>query len=83
MKDFSDAAELLTASGGGFQVANASELTTLLLYHHSQPEAYQAACAKAATIAAQQRGALERQAGIVTQLLAAGKKVLIGRSFSS
>ena len=83
MKDFSDAAESLTTAGGGFQVANASELASLLLHHHSHSEAYQSACAKAATIAAQQRGALERQAGIVTQLLAAGKEVAVGRSFSS
>ena len=83
MKDFRDAAELLTAAGGGFQVADGAELATLLLHHHSHPEAYQAACTHAATIAAQQRGSVERQAGIVTQLLAAGKEVATGCSFSS
>ena len=83
MKDFRDAAELLTAAGGGFQVADAAELATMLLYHHGHPEAYQAACSKAATIAAQQRGAVEHQAGIVTQLLAEGKEVAEGRSISS
>lgn len=70
MKDFRDAAELLTTAGGGFQVANASELATLLLYHHRHPAAYQTACAHAAATAVQQRGAVERQAGIVTQSLA-------------
>lgn len=82
MKDFRDAAELLTAAGGGFQVADAAELAALLEHHHSHPEAYQTACAKAATIAAQQRGAVGRQAGIVTQLLAVGAKVAAERSFS-
>jgi len=70
MKDFRDAAELLTTAGGGFQVANASELATLLQCHHRHPAAYQAACAHAAATAVQQRGAVERQAGIVTQSLA-------------
>jgi 3-deoxy-D-manno-octulosonic-acid transferase len=73
MKDFRDVAELLTEAGGGFQVTDGAELATLLLHHHDYPGAYQTACAKAATIAAQQRGAVDRQAGIVTQLLAAGK----------
>jgi 3-deoxy-D-manno-octulosonic-acid transferase len=74
MKDFRDAAELLTAAGGGFQVADASELATLLLHHHAHPEKYQTACAKAAAMAAEQRGAVERQAGIVSRLLASRGK---------
>jgi 3-deoxy-D-manno-octulosonic-acid transferase len=69
MKDFRDAAELLTAIGGGFQVADAGELTTLLLQHHSHTALYQAACGHAAIAAAQQRGAVERQAGIVWQFM--------------
>ncbi len=74
MKDFRDAANLLTAGGGGFQVQNAEELATLLRDHLNRPETYQRVCSKAAAIAAQQRGAVERQAGIVRQLLAATEK---------
>ena len=69
MKDFRDAAELLIAAAGGFQVADAGELATLLLHHHAHAEVYQAACSQAALVAAQQRGAVERQAGIVRQFL--------------
>jgi len=69
MKDFRDAAELLIAAGGGFQVADAGELATLLLQHHAHAEVYQAACSHAALVAAQQRGAVERQARIVRQFL--------------
>lgn len=74
MKDFRDAAQQLTAAGGGFQVAGASELATQLLHHHAHPEEYQAAGAKAAAMAAQQRGAVGRQAGIVSRLLASRGK---------
>jgi 3-deoxy-D-manno-octulosonic-acid transferase len=74
MKDFRDAADLLIAGGGGFQVQNAEALATVLQDHLNRPEAYQKICAKAATIAAQQRGAVERQAGIVRQLLIATEK---------
>jgi len=70
MNNFRDAAELLTAAGGGFKVADASELATLLLHHHAHPEEYQRACTKAAAMVAEQRGAVERQAGIVNRLLA-------------
>ncbi len=70
MKDFRDAAELLTATGGGFQVADTSELAALLLRHQAHSDEYQAACIKAAAMADQQRGSVERQAGIVAQLLA-------------
>lgn len=83
MKDFLDAAELLMAAGGGFQVADADELTTLLLHHHTHPEAYQTACTCAATVAARQRGAVGRQAGIVRRLLASMEKVAEEPSFLS
>ncbi len=53
---------------------NAEELATLLRDHLNRPETYQRVCSKAAAIAAQQRGAVERQAGIVRQLLAATEK---------
>jgi 3-deoxy-D-manno-octulosonic-acid transferase len=83
MNDFLDAAELLTAAGGGFQVADAGTLTTLLLHHHTHPEAYQAACTRAATLATQQRGAVDRQAGIVRQFLAAMEKAVGSPPFLS
>jgi len=81
MKDFRDAAELLTAAGGGFQVADAGELTTLLLHHHTHADLYQAACIQAALVAARQRGAVARQAGIVRQALAALGKTTGDSSF--
>jgi|OM-RGC.v1.002511693 3-deoxy-D-manno-octulosonic-acid transferase len=69
MKDFRDAADLLRTGGGGFEVADAAELTVLLLHHHAHPEAYLAACARAADIAASQRGAVARQVAIVRRHL--------------
>ena len=74
MKDFNDAANLLRSTGGGFQVADADALTALLLHHHARPEAYLAACIRAAETAAGQRGAVARQAGIVRQCLASARK---------
>ncbi len=74
MKDFHDAAELLATAGGGFQVADSSELTTLLLHHFAHPEEYRTACVKAAGVAARQRGAVARQAGLVRQALLSVKK---------
>ena len=78
MKDFFDAAELLAAAGGGFQVRSADELATLLLYHQAHPGAYQAACSCAAAIAARQRGAVARQAAIVRRVLASMERVTGG-----
>ena len=71
MKDFHDAAEMLVQAGGGFQVADAGALTDLLLSHVDNPDQYALACARAAEMAARQRGAVARQADIVRQALAA------------
>jgi len=70
MKDFRDASVLLVEAGGGFQVADAIELTELLLSHVNAPEQFAGACARAAEVAAQQRGAVVKQAAIVRQMLA-------------
>ncbi|MBM9615665.1 hypothetical protein JWJ90_15455 [Desulfobulbus rhabdoformis] len=43
MKDFTDAAQLLRDSGGGFQVADGQELITLLRHHYNHPAKYDAA----------------------------------------
>lgn len=81
MKDFRDAAELLIAGGGGFQVADAGELAALLLHHHGHADLYQAACTRAAQVAARQRGAVARQADLVRQALASLADTLGGRAF--
>jgi 3-deoxy-D-manno-octulosonic-acid transferase len=71
MKDFQDAAEMLTQTGGGFQVAGAGALTDVLLTHLDNPDQYLLACARAYEMAARQRGAVERQAELVRGMLAA------------
>jgi len=81
MKDFRDAADLLIAGGGGFQVADAGELITLVLNHHAHADLYQAACAQAALVVARQRGAVARQADLVRQALAALGGSIGGPSF--
>ncbi len=70
MKDFRDAAELLIEEGGGFQVADGGALADLMLRHAAEPERYAFACAKAAEVAARQRGAVTRQADMVRRVLA-------------
>ena len=69
MKDFRDAAKLLVEAGGGFQVADAAELTELLLMHVAAPDQYARACLCAAEAAGRQRGAVAKQAAIVHQVL--------------
>ncbi|NLX19260.1 MAG: 3-deoxy-D-manno-octulosonic acid transferase [Desulfobulbus sp.] len=69
MKDFRDAASLLVESGGGFQVADAAELTRRILRHIDAPEEYAHACSCAAEAAAQQRGAVARQTALVREVL--------------
>lgn len=69
MKDFRDAAEMLVQAGGGFQVADAGGLIALLLSHVDNPDRYALACARAAEVAARQRGAVSRQADIVRAAL--------------
>lgn len=69
MKDFQDAAEMLIAAGGGFQVADSVALGRLLLTHVDTPEPYALACAHAAAIAVRQRGAVARQAAMVRRML--------------
>ncbi|WP_169737378.1 3-deoxy-D-manno-octulosonic acid transferase [Desulfobulbus elongatus] len=71
MKDFQDAADTLVQAGGGFRVADARELTALLLAHVDAPDEYATACARAADMAAGQRGAVARQAALVREVLAA------------
>ena len=70
MKDFQDAADMLVRMGGGFQVADGHALAGLLLAHMAAPEHYAAACARAADMAASQRGAVARQAALVCEVLA-------------
>lgn len=70
MKDFRDAAALLVEGGGGFQVADAGELAELLLAHVDAPAQHASACARAAEVAARQRGAVAKQAAMVRQVLA-------------
>jgi 3-deoxy-D-manno-octulosonic-acid transferase len=70
IKDFQDAADLLVQMGGGFQVADGRALADLLLAHAAAPEYYAIACARAADMAASQRGAVARQAEIVRRVLA-------------
>lgn len=70
MKDFRDAAEMLIEEGGGFQVADGGALADLMLRHAAEPERYALACAKAAEVAARQRGAVTRQADMVRRVLA-------------
>lgn len=71
MKDFQDAADTLVQAGGGFRVADAQALTALLLAHVDAPDEYATACARAADMAAGQRGAVARQARLVREVLAA------------
>lgn len=69
MKDFQDAAEMLIAAGGGFQVADSAALARLLLAHVEAPESYTQACGQAAAMAIRQRGAVARQAAMARRLL--------------
>ncbi|MBM9536952.1 3-deoxy-D-manno-octulosonic acid transferase [Desulfobulbus alkaliphilus] len=71
MKDFRDAAELLIAAGGGFQVSDADHLADLLLAHLDAPDHYAATCARAADIAGRQRGAVRKQVALVHEVLEA------------
>jgi len=71
MKDFQDAADLLVQAGGGFQVADGHALADLLRAHANAPEQYAAACARAADMAARQRGAVACQSDLVRKILAA------------
>lgn len=70
VKDFHDAATLLRESGGGFQVADAQALLGCLRHLHRHPEAYRLACERAATVAASQQGAVNRQVALVQHWLA-------------
>ena len=70
MKDFQDAADLLIQAGGGFQVTDGQALADLLRAHVNAPDQYEAACARAADMAACQRGAVACQAELVRQALA-------------
>jgi 3-deoxy-D-manno-octulosonic-acid transferase len=69
MKDFQDAAEMLIAAGGGFQVADSGALVQLLIAHVDAPESYAFACAHAAGMAVRQRGAVASQAAMVRRML--------------
>jgi 3-deoxy-D-manno-octulosonic-acid transferase len=71
MRDFQDAADLMVQMGGGFQVAGGQALADLLLAHADDPERYAHACARAADMAASQRGAVARQAALVCAAVAA------------
>jgi len=69
MKGCQDAADLLMRMGGGFQVADGHALADLLLSHADAPEQYAIACARAADMAASQRGAVARQVALVCGVL--------------
>jgi 3-deoxy-D-manno-octulosonic-acid transferase len=61
MKDFSDAKELLEASGGGFQVDNPAELVEKIMRLAGNPALYQRAADGARMCASGQKGAADRQ----------------------
>lgn len=61
MKDFIDAKELLEAGGGGFPVANVSELVEKIRRLADEPELYKRAAEGARVSASGQNGAVDRQ----------------------
>lgn len=69
MKDFSDAAELLEAAGGGFRVNGPDSLTESILYFMDHPEEYADASNRAREAAARQQGAARKQAELVREVL--------------
>lgn len=71
MKDFRDAVELVLSAGAGFQVDSADALADCLSAHIRDPNQYQQACCSAAKLAISQQGAVQRQADMVMELLAA------------
>jgi 3-deoxy-D-manno-octulosonic-acid transferase len=81
MKDFRDAADLLRSSGGGFAVADAAELTAVLLQHQAHPETYHEACRHAAEAAASQRGSVDQQVAIVRHCLAVRQQPALQDAF--
>lgn len=71
MKDFQDAVELVVSTGAGFQVEGADDLAGKLTAHIRDPQKLQQACRAAAELAEFQQGAVQRQADMVMDLLAA------------
>lgn len=71
MKDFRDAVELVLSAGAGVQVDGPDELAESLIFHMRHPAKYQRICSAAAELAASQQGAVQRQADMVLELLAA------------
>lgn len=69
MKDWQVAANLLSASGGGFVVRSAEELAAWVRRNAQDPVAYESACRAARETAASQRGALARQMDLVAEFL--------------
>ncbi|MDX1776433.1 MAG: glycosyltransferase N-terminal domain-containing protein [Desulfobulbales bacterium] len=68
MKDFSDAAELLEAAGGGFPVSGPAALAESIVYFWHHPEEYEAAAKRAQETAASQQGAARKQAELVKDI---------------
>ena len=71
MKDFRDAVELVLSAGAGFQADSADGLAECLSGHMRDSNQYQQACRSAAELAVSQQGAVQRQADMVMELLAA------------
>ncbi len=71
MKDFRDAVELVVSAGAGVQVKNADELADQLTACLQDSEKYQQVCQAAAGLAKSQQGAVQRQADLVMEQLAA------------
>jgi 3-deoxy-D-manno-octulosonic-acid transferase len=69
MKDFSDAVELLSSVGAGFEVSGPEILTESILYFMEHPEEYEAAGLQAGKIAATQQGAAKKQALLIKEVL--------------
>mgnify|MGYP003599122873 FL=1 len=69
MKDWRDAASLLTSAGGGFQVEDGPALVKIISCHVQSQEAYTRACHMARETAQKQRGAVLRQIALVEDTL--------------
>lgn len=70
MADFRDAVALVIPSGAGFQCRNGEELAATILEHMRDDARYEQACGAARRVASSSRRAAEKQADIVTELLA-------------
>jgi 3-deoxy-D-manno-octulosonic-acid transferase len=65
------------SAGAGFQVDSADSLADCLTAHLRNPIQYQQACCSAVKLAMSQQGAVQQQADMVMELLAANKIELL------